>query len=48
MEFLFLAFTFGLALAWADLMQTTDMLWGSVLFHAGTDIPVVLALFVAP
>jgi membrane protease YdiL (CAAX protease family) len=46
-QVLFLAFTFGLALAWCDMMQTTDTLWGSVLFHAGTDIPVVLALFAA-
>lgn len=43
----FLAILLPLALAWGFLMQKTDSLWGSVLFHAGTDIPVVLSLFSA-
>ncbi|MBN2146518.1 MAG: CPBP family intramembrane metalloprotease [Anaerolineales bacterium] len=42
---LFLAILLPLALAWGFVMQKTDSLWGSVLFHAGTDIPVVLAIF---
>jgi membrane protease YdiL (CAAX protease family) len=44
-ELLFLAFLFPLALAWGYTMQKTDSLWGSVLFHAGMDIPIVLGLF---
>jgi membrane protease YdiL (CAAX protease family) len=44
---MFLAILLPLALAWGWLMQDTDSLWGSVLFHAGTDIPVALALFSA-
>jgi membrane protease YdiL (CAAX protease family) len=42
---MFLAILLPLALAWGFVMQKTDSLWGSVLFHAGTDIPIVLALF---
>lgn len=44
---MFLALLIPLALAWGFLMQKTDSIWGSVLFHAGTDIPVVLSLFSA-
>ena len=40
-----LAFLFPVALAWGTVMQQTDSLWGSVLFHAGMDIPVVLGIF---
>jgi uncharacterized protein len=39
------AFTFVLGLAWGYLMQRTDSIIGSVLFHAGTDIPVFLGIF---
>jgi uncharacterized protein len=39
------AILFPLSLAWGYLMQKTDSLWGSVLFHAGMDIPVVLSIF---
>jgi len=39
------AFTFSLGLAWGYIMQRTDSLIGSVLFHAGTDIPVFLGIF---
>jgi len=42
---MFLAILLPLALAWGFVMQKTDSLWGSVLFHAGTDIPVILAIF---
>ena len=38
-------FTFLLGLAWGYLMQRTDSILGSVLFHAGTDIPVFLGIF---
>ena len=41
---LFLAIVAVLGLSWAVLTVKTDSLWGSVLFHAGTDIPIVLAL----
>ena len=41
----FLAILLPLALVWGFVMQKTDSLWGSVLFHAGTDIPVALSLF---
>ncbi|HEY69076.1 MAG TPA: CPBP family intramembrane metalloprotease [Anaerolineae bacterium] len=43
----FLALLIPLSLAWGFIMQKTDSLWGSVLFHAGADIPVVLSLFSA-
>jgi membrane protease YdiL (CAAX protease family) len=42
---MFLAILLPLALAWGYLMQKTDSLWGSVLFHAGMDIPIVLGIF---
>jgi membrane protease YdiL (CAAX protease family) len=38
-------FTFVLGLAWGYIMQRTDSLLGSVLFHAGTDIPVFFGIF---
>jgi len=44
-EWMFLAELLPLALAWSYVTQQTDNLWGSVLFHAGTDIPIVLVLF---
>jgi uncharacterized protein len=42
---MFLAILLPLALAWGYVMQKTDSLWGSVLFHAGMDIPIVLGIF---
>lgn len=42
---IFLAVTFPLALAWGYLMQKTDSIWGSILFHAGMDIPIMLGIF---
>lgn len=34
-----------LALAWGYVMQKTDSIWGSILFHAGMDIPIMLGIF---
>ena len=42
---LFLAILLPLALAWGSVMQKTDSLWGSVLFHAGADIPIIIGIF---
>jgi membrane protease YdiL (CAAX protease family) len=44
-EYLFLVILFPLALAWGTIMQKTDSVWGSILFHAGTDIPIFLGIF---
>ena len=44
-QYLFVVFLVLLALAWGYIMQKTDALWSSVLFHAGTDIPVILGIF---
>ncbi len=38
-------FTFFLGLVWGYIMQRTDSIIGSALFHAGTDIPVFLGIF---
>jgi membrane protease YdiL (CAAX protease family) len=38
-------FTFSLGLAWGYIMQRTNSIIGSVLFHAGTDIPVFIGIF---
>jgi uncharacterized protein len=38
-------FTFSLGLAWGFIMQRTNSLVGSTLFHAGTDIPVFIGIF---
>ena len=38
-------FTFSLGLAWGYIMQRTNSLLGSTLFHAGTDIPVFIGIF---
>jgi len=42
---LFLAYLLPLALAWGHITQRTDSLLGAFLFHAGTDIPVILVIF---
>lgn len=42
---IFLAYLLPLSLVWGYITQKTDSLWGAVLFHAGTDIPVVLVIF---
>ena len=44
-ELIFLAALVPLALAWGCLMQKTDSIWGSILFHAGMDIPIMLGIF---
>ncbi len=43
---IFLVIVFCLGLVWAILTVKTDSLWGAVLFHAGTDIPIAIALLV--
>lgn len=42
---IFVAIVFPLALAWGYLMQKTDSAWGSILFHAGMDIPIMIGIF---
>ncbi|MCX6655314.1 MAG: type II CAAX endopeptidase family protein [Candidatus Bathyarchaeota archaeon] len=42
---LFVILTFILGLAWGYLMQKTNSLLGSVLFHAGTDISIIIQIF---
>jgi len=44
-QYLFLAILFPLALGWGYVMQKTDSVWGSILFHAGMDIPIMLGIF---
>ena len=44
-QMIFLAVVVPLSLAWGYIMQKTDSAWGSILFHAGTDIPIFLAIF---
>jgi membrane protease YdiL (CAAX protease family) len=41
----FLLILFPLALIWGYLMQKTDSLWGSVLFHAGADCMIIFGIF---
>ena len=45
--YLFMVFTLFLGVAWGYVMQRTDSLLGSVLFHAGTDIPIIISIFSA-
>ena len=40
-----LVFTFSLGLIWGYIIQRTDSIIGSVVFHAGSDIPVFLGIF---
>jgi membrane protease YdiL (CAAX protease family) len=44
-EYIFLAVLVPIALAWGYLMQKTEGVWGSILFHAGMDIPIFLGIF---
>nr|NIN66142.1 CPBP family intramembrane metalloprotease [Anaerolineae bacterium]NIN96311.1 CPBP family intramembrane metalloprotease [Anaerolineae bacterium] len=44
---LFLAITFLLGLAWGHTVQRTESVLGSILFHAGTDIVLILGVFSA-
>ncbi|MGA2005041.1 MAG: CPBP family intramembrane glutamic endopeptidase [Terriglobales bacterium] len=41
----FLLVTFVFSIAWGWLMQKTGSLWGSVLFHAGADLLIILPIF---
>jgi membrane protease YdiL (CAAX protease family) len=43
--FIFLTAVVLVGLAWGYLMQKTDSIWGSILFHAGMDIPIMLGIF---
>ncbi len=44
-QMLFLVILIPLAFLWGYIMQKTDTIWGSVLFHAGMDLPIVFAVF---
>jgi uncharacterized protein len=44
-EMIFLGILTPAALAWGYVMQKTDSIWGSILFHAGMDIPIFLGIF---
>lgn len=44
-QMIFLVVIVPLALVWGYFMQKTDSVWASILFHAGTDIPIFLAIF---
>jgi membrane protease YdiL (CAAX protease family) len=46
-QMLFLAVLVPLGLAWGYLMQKTEGVWASILFHAGMDIPVILGILSA-
>ncbi|MGI9103069.1 MAG: CPBP family intramembrane glutamic endopeptidase [Terriglobales bacterium] len=41
----FLVVLLGLSIAWGWLMQKTRSLWGSVIFHAGADLLIILPIF---
>lgn len=41
----FLLVLLGFSIAWGWLMQKTGSLWGSVLFHAGADLLIILPIF---
>jgi membrane protease YdiL (CAAX protease family) len=43
-QYLFVAILFPLALLWGYLIQKTEGLWASILFHAGMDIPIILGM----
>ncbi len=45
--YFFVILTFFLGLAWGYISQRTDSIMGSVLFHAGTDIPIIISIFLA-
>ncbi len=44
-KYIFLTILLPLALLWGYVMQKTDSIWGSILFHAGMDIPIMLGIF---
>jgi uncharacterized protein len=41
----FLAILLVLALAWGYVIQKTESLWGSVLFHAGADLMIIVGIY---
>ena len=41
----FLAIVFVLAIAWGYLIQRSGSVWGSVLFHAGADLLIVVGIY---
>jgi membrane protease YdiL (CAAX protease family) len=41
----FMLIVFPLALVWGYLMQKTDSLWGSAVFHAGADCMIVFGIY---
>ena len=41
----FLAITFAFGLIWGYVMQKTEALWGSALFHAGADVVIMIGIF---
>jgi membrane protease YdiL (CAAX protease family) len=41
----FLAILFVLSLAWGYVVQRTESLWGSVLFHAGADLMIIIGIY---
>jgi membrane protease YdiL (CAAX protease family) len=41
----FLVVVFVLAYAWGYIMQKTESLWGSVLFHAGADLLIIVEIY---
>jgi len=41
----FLVVVLGLSIAWGWLMEKTDSLWGSALFHAGADLLIIVPIF---
>ncbi len=43
--FIYLVLTFFLGLAFGAVIQKTESLLGAILFHAGADIPVIIAVF---
>jgi membrane protease YdiL (CAAX protease family) len=44
-DFIFVTAVTLVALLWGYVMQKTNSIWGSVLFHAGMDIPIMLGIF---
>ncbi|NVM35445.1 MAG: CPBP family intramembrane metalloprotease [Candidatus Lokiarchaeota archaeon] len=44
-SFIYFALTFFLGLGFGAVIQKTDSLLGAILFHAGADIPVIIAVF---
>lgn len=43
----FVAFVFGVGYLWGLLMQKSKSIWGSVLFHAGADVAIILPMYQA-